>query len=149
MVAAVGRAPNGTSPSSMMTLSNGNIFRVTGHLYGEFTGHRWISAQNQWRGALMFSLICTWINGWVNNGEAGDLRRHHDHHDVTVMAPCWLQREYICKVFIHPWFWICFLYDILLLVYILLPKISGSHFTGWTSHCKYLCFLEPAMSRSA
>ena len=27
----------------------------------------------QWRGALVFSLICAWINGWVNNGEAGDL----------------------------------------------------------------------------
>ena len=26
----------------MMTSSNGNIFRVTGPLYGEFTGHRWI-----------------------------------------------------------------------------------------------------------
>ena len=26
----------------MMTSSNGNIFRVTGHLRGEFTGHRWI-----------------------------------------------------------------------------------------------------------
>ena len=32
--------------------------------------------KGQWRGALMFSLICDWINGWVNNGEAGDLRRH-------------------------------------------------------------------------
>ena len=27
---------------SMMTSSNGNIFRVTGHLCGEFTGTRWI-----------------------------------------------------------------------------------------------------------
>ena len=27
----------------MMTSSNGNIFRVTGHLCGKFTGHRWIS----------------------------------------------------------------------------------------------------------
>ena len=27
---------------SMMTSSNGNIFRVTGHLCGEFTGHWWI-----------------------------------------------------------------------------------------------------------
>ena len=27
---------------SMMTSSNGNIFRVTGHLCGEFTGLRWI-----------------------------------------------------------------------------------------------------------
>ena len=26
----------------MMTSSNGNIFRVTGHLFGEFTGDRWI-----------------------------------------------------------------------------------------------------------
>ena len=32
----------------------------------------------QWRGALMFSLIWTWTNGWVNNRDAGDLRRHHD-----------------------------------------------------------------------
>ena len=29
--------------SYMMTLSNGNIFRVTGHLCGKFTGPRWIS----------------------------------------------------------------------------------------------------------
>ena len=31
--------------------------------------------KGQWRGALMFSLICVWINGWVNNRVAGDLRR--------------------------------------------------------------------------
>ena len=30
------------STQSMMTSSNENIFRVTGHLYGEFTGDRWI-----------------------------------------------------------------------------------------------------------
>ena len=41
--------------------------------------------KGQWRGALMFSLICTRINGWVNNGEAGDFRRHRVHHDVIVM----------------------------------------------------------------
>ena len=28
--------------------------------------------KGQWRGALMFSLICAWINGWVNHHEAGD-----------------------------------------------------------------------------
>ena len=39
----------------------------------------------QWCGALMFSLICAWINGWVNNREAGDLRCHHAHYDVIVM----------------------------------------------------------------
>ena len=41
--------------------------------------------KGQWRGALMFSLICAWINGWVNNHEAGDLRRHRAHYDVTVI----------------------------------------------------------------
>ena len=41
--------------------------------------------KGQWRRALMFSLICAWINGWVNKGEAGVLRCHHAHHDVTVM----------------------------------------------------------------
>ena len=33
----------------------------------------------------MFSLICVWINGWVNNREAGDLRRYRAHYDVSVM----------------------------------------------------------------
>ena len=42
--------------------------------------------KGQWRGALMFSLIFAWINGWVNNREAGDLRRHRAHYDVTVMG---------------------------------------------------------------
>ena len=32
--------------------------------------------------ALMFSLICVWINGWVNNREAGDLKRHRGYYDV-------------------------------------------------------------------
>ena len=41
--------------------------------------------KGQWRGALMFSLICAWINGWVKNPEAGDLRRHRAHYDITVM----------------------------------------------------------------
>ena len=31
------------------------------------------------------SLICAWIKHWVNNGEAGDLKRHRAHYDVTVM----------------------------------------------------------------
>ena len=41
--------------------------------------------KGQWRGALMFSLICVWINGWVNNREAGDLRRYRAHYYVIVM----------------------------------------------------------------
>ena len=41
--------------------------------------------KGQWRGALMFSLICAWMNNCVSNHEAGDLRRHRAHYDVTVM----------------------------------------------------------------
>ena len=44
--------------------------------------------KGQWRGALMFSLICAWINDWVNNRDAGDLRRHHGHYDVNVKGAC-------------------------------------------------------------
>ena len=43
--------------------------------------------KGQWHGALMFSLICAWINGWVNNRKACDLRRHrHAHYDAIVMS---------------------------------------------------------------
>ena len=72
--------------SYMMTSSNGNIFRVTGPLCGEFTGPgEFPIHKGQWRGALIFSLICVWINGWVNNREAGDLRRYRGHYDVNVI----------------------------------------------------------------
>ena len=41
--------------------------------------------KGQRRGALMFSLICAWINGRENNREAGDLTCHHAHCDISVM----------------------------------------------------------------
>ena len=44
--------------------------------------------KGQWCGALMFSLICARINDWLNNREAGDLRRHRGHYDVSVMTSC-------------------------------------------------------------
>ena len=47
---------------------------------GEFPAQRPVT-----RSFVMFSLICAWINGWVNNLEAGDLRCHRAHYDVTVM----------------------------------------------------------------
>ena len=57
--------------------------------------------KGQWRGALMFSLICVWINGWVNNREAGDLRRYCAHYDITVMSiSVWI---WIREVFHYTW----------------------------------------------
>ena len=48
---------------------------------GEFTAQRPVT-----RGFEFFSLIYVWINGWVNNPEAGDFRRYRAHYDVIVMS---------------------------------------------------------------
>ena len=66
----------------MMTSSNGNIFRVSGPLYGEFTDDWWISLPKASDADLWcFFFICA----WVNNRKAGDLGRHRAHYDVTLM----------------------------------------------------------------
>ena len=75
-----------TTLPNMMTSSNGNIFPrywpfVRGiHRFPVNSPHK-----GQWRRALMFSVICNRIHGRVINGEAGDLRHHRTHYDVTVM----------------------------------------------------------------
>ena len=61
--------------STLLTLCEGNS-----PITGEFP-HK-----GQWHRALMFPLICVWINGWVNNRETGDLRRNSAHYDVIVMV---------------------------------------------------------------
>ena len=43
--------------------------------------------KGQWRGTLILSLICDWINGLINNRKAGDLRRHQADYDVIVIQP--------------------------------------------------------------
>ena len=68
-----------------MTSSNGNIFRVTGHLCGKFTGPRWIPAQRPVTRSFDVFFDLRLINGWVNNRKAGDLRRYRAHYDVMVM----------------------------------------------------------------
>ena len=68
-----------------MTSLNGNIFRITGPLWGESTGHRWIPSQRPMTWSFMFSLIYALTNGWANNRDAGNLRRHLAHYDVTVV----------------------------------------------------------------
>ena len=71
---------------TLMTSSNGSIFRVTGPLCGEFTGNRWIPHTKASDAELCcFLPSAPWINGWVNNREAGDLRRHRAHYDVIVV----------------------------------------------------------------
>ena len=61
--------------SSAMALCEGNP---------PFTGK--FPSQSQWCGALMFSLMSAWTNGCENNREAGDLKQHRAHYDITVMC---------------------------------------------------------------
>ena len=48
---------------------------------------------SQWPMTRSFDVffICAWINGWVNNRVAGDLRRRRAHYDVTVMKMIWFR----------------------------------------------------------
>ena len=81
----------------MMTSSNGNIFHVTGRLCGEFTGDRWIPRTKASDAELgLFSLICAWINAYVKNREAGDVKRLRAHYDVTVME---MKCKYVLQFF--------------------------------------------------
>ena len=64
-----------------MTSSNGNIFRVTGPLCGQFTGHRPATRSFD----VFFYLRLKKKNGWVNNREASDSRRHRAHYNVIVI----------------------------------------------------------------
>ena len=87
-------SPTSIFPVFMMTSSNGNMFRVTDFCAGNSPVTAGKSPVNfshtdQWRGALMFSLICAWTNDWVNKQDACDLRHHRSHYDVTAMW-CWI-----------------------------------------------------------
>ena len=79
----------------MMTSTNGNVFRVTGPLCGGFTGHRWIPLTKCSNTELWYFLwSAPEFNGRANNRDAGDMRRHRAHYDVTVMRWCLFE----CKV---------------------------------------------------
>ena len=77
---------NATLLLIMMTSSNGNIFP---HNWPFGRGIHWSPVNSphkvQWLGALMFSLICAWINAWLKNREAGDLNCHRSHYDIIVL----------------------------------------------------------------
>ena len=73
---------------TMITSSNGNIFRVTGHLCGEFTGDQWIPRTKAGDAELWWFLrsapeLTVELN--MEHGQTGDLRRHRAHYDVAVM----------------------------------------------------------------
>ena len=52
-----------------------------------------------------FDVFCAWTNGWVNNWDAGDLRRHDAHHDVTVIWNIIVIRAWISyHIHINLWY---------------------------------------------
>ena len=61
-----------------MTSSHGNIFRVTGHLCGEFTGHRWIPLTKASDAEL-------WCFRWFVTPSCS-LRRHYNVFSALVIA---------------------------------------------------------------
>ena len=91
----VAHAPGTFSPPPRVSVSDMHhgtyvLWCMTGSVTNDFLWSRWhvtgeLPAKCQWRGALMFSMICAWINGWVNKREAGDLRCYRAHYDVTVI----------------------------------------------------------------
>ena len=75
---------------TMMTSSNENLFRVTGLFAGNSPvtgdGHRWnLLTKASEAGLWCFLWSKPWINGWVNNREPGDLRRHCPHYEVNLI----------------------------------------------------------------
>ena len=83
---------------TMMTSSNGNIFRVTGPLCGVHRSPVNSPHKGKWRGALMSYWSVSWINVWVNNHEAGDLRHHRAHYDVIVMRASILTQTHVAAM---------------------------------------------------
>ena len=84
--------------------------------------------KGQWRGALMFSLICVWIKSWVNNREAGDLRRSCAHYDVSVttfLSVCSSVCQCVClrlSACLFIFLYIISLYVLYLVFYIICNK---------------------------
>ena len=66
------------------------------------------------------SLICAWINRWITNREAGDLRRYRAHYDVIVMV---------------SWEWIHVIYSSLL--FRIISQKSGNHIIAAFIQCHF------------
>ena len=87
-----------------MTSSNGNIFRVTGPLWGESIGPRWIPLTKA-SDAELWWFLCAWTSGWAKNRDAGILRRHCAHYDDTVVRQIDLQAifKWVLVIRLNDW----------------------------------------------
>ena len=69
----------------MMTSPCGNISALLAFVSGIHQSPMNSPNRGLWHGALMFSLIGSWTNGWVNNRDVGDLKRYRTLYDVIVI----------------------------------------------------------------
>ena len=84
--------------------------------------------KGQWCRALMFSLICAWINDWANNRDAGGLKGHRTHCDATIMHMATIQFPRIFPRFNGDDFsLLCFTYSHCLLILLWI----ASHWVHW------------------
>ena len=107
--------------------SNGIILHVTGLCAGN--SHRFpvnSPHKGQWRGALMFSMICAWINSWVNNHGDGDLWRHRAHYDINVMT-IWIYVTRCIPIYSYS----CF--------FVTIFNLSIQYFIMHGLQCSYIC----------
>ena len=130
------------SETGMITSSYGNIFHITGpfvrgiHRSSVDSPHK-----GRWRGAMMFSLVCAWTNGWASNRDPGDFRRHSAHYDVTVMDNFYVTHllTSICPISLlgFPWVlwhWEVFTFTIPSLWFILKGQGQTWYFMRATYH---------------
>ena len=96
--------------------------------------HRWpvnFQHKGRWGGALVFSLICVWINGWVNIRDAGHLRRYRAHYDVIGMWCIFLWCRHITSYESVKCIHSCFFNR-------LRPRLYGCHFADDSFKCIFL-----------
>ena len=87
----------------MVTSSNGYIFRVTGPLCGEFTGHRWIPLTKASEAELWCFYIHCHLLIWTTFRLEGYMlfcRKSHTHYLLHVTATL-LDREYLYLHMVH------------------------------------------------
>ena len=82
-----------------MTSSNGPIFRVTGPLCGEFTGHRWISRTKQvTRSVDVFFDLC--LNNLLSKQSSG---WGFETASCSVWRHCVMKQNVHIRPIVHPW----------------------------------------------
>ena len=116
--------------SALLTICEGNS-PVTGKFH----------AQRPVTRSFDISLICARINGWVNNREADDLRRHRAHYDVIVMYLGHAASvDMMMTKFTYTYIYVCNFLSIYICIYRRDTRSrSAKYLVSWTLYHSRLC----------